>query len=213
MEFNMSAKLKICGITRIDDARACIDAGVDWLGFNLFKKSPRYIPPEEASGIIDQLGGSVRSVAILVRPFRDEIIDIIAASHVNMIQVYEPQDFTDLSQFSVPSIICHRINPENLAAEYPSMNADMILFDSYSKDVLGGSGKKFNWNLIPSAVPKEKLILAGGITPQNIYEALNAVHPAVVDVASGAESAPGIKDITKIKSMVEKVKQYNENRK
>jgi phosphoribosylanthranilate isomerase len=208
----MDAKLKICGITNIDDALACVDAGVDWLGFNFFKDSPRYLPPTNASKIIHQVKNSVKSVAILVRPNRDEITDIINTSHVDMIQVYEPQDFSDLSQFSVPAIICHRIDPQKMGAEYPSMNADMILFDSYSVDVLGGSGKKFNWELIPANIPKKRLILAGGITPQNIFEALNTVHPAVIDVASGAEISAGKKDITKIKSMVTKVKKYNENR-
>ena len=205
----MRTKLKICGITKLSDAVSCMETGVDWLGFNFFKESPRYISPQDAGKIIAQLDDSVKTAAILVRPNQDQIIEIIKVSNVNILQIYDPLDFTDLSIFGLQSIICHRINAQHPTAEYPMMNADMILLDSYSKDVLGGSGKKFNWDLIPDSIPREKLILAGGITPQNIAQALKTVNPAVIDIASGAEKSPGIKDIDKIKKMVREIKKYN----
>ena len=205
----MRTKLKICGITTLSDAIVCSESGVDWLGFNFFKESPRYISAEDAGKIIAQLNNSVKTAAILVRPTRDQIIEIINVIDIDILQIYDPLDFKDLSIFNLKSIICYRINPQNPAAEYPMMNADMILFDSYAKDVLGGSGKKFNWNLIPDSLSRDKLVLAGGITPQNITQALKAVNPAVIDVASGAEKSPGIKDLEKIKKMVSEIKKYN----
>ncbi len=209
----MRTKLKICGFTNLQDAAAAADAGVDWLGFNFYKESPRYISPIEAGKIIKALNGSVKSAAILVRPSKDETLQIIEESGVDILQIYEPLGFTDLSQFSLHSIICYRIDPQSLRQEYPILNADMILLDSYSKNVLGGSGKAFNRDLIPDTIPRDKLVLAGGITPENISAALNTVNPAVIDTASGAESAPGIKDIEKIKKMVKEARKYNENRK
>ncbi len=207
-----AVKLKICGITNLDDALAASAAGSDWLGFNFYEKSPRYLRPKFAAKIIAELDDSVQTVGILVKPTRDEIDTVITESGVSMLQIYEPQDFKDLSLFSLPTIICYRIKRQSRQMEYPMLNANMILFDSYDKNVLGGSGKQFNWDLIPKSIEREKLVLAGGITPQNISLALKSVSPAVIDVASGAEKSPGIKDIKKIKKMAEEVKKYNENR-
>ena len=207
----MRTKLKICGITNFEDALSATKAGVDWLGFNFYPKSPRYINPIDAGKIILKLKNTIQSVAILVQPSLSDVSKIIKESGVDRLQIYEPVDFNDLSIFSIPTIISYRIDNSGGKINYPMLKADMILFDSYSKDVLGGSGHKFNWELIPPDISREKLILAGGITPENISEALNTVNPTVIDVASGAEISPGKKNINKIKSMVMEIRKYNEN--
>ncbi len=204
----MPVKLKICGITNLEDALLAADLGVDWLGFNFYPKSPRYIDPLRAAEIIKKLPDHIESIGILVQPTLSEVKEIIQKTQIARVQIHEPRDFSDLSVLPIPSIICYQITNQHVS-NYDSLNADMILLDSPSKNAFGGTGKTFNWTNIPANIPGNKLILAGGITPQNISQALETVSPAVVDVASGAELSPGKKDRDKIKILVEKVRDYN----
>ncbi|MDO9548687.1 MAG: phosphoribosylanthranilate isomerase [Candidatus Marinimicrobia bacterium] len=204
----MPVKLKICGITTLADAQMAVELGVDWLGFNFYPKSPRYIDPLKAAEIIKKLPDHIQSIGILVQPTLSEINEIIQIAQIQRLQIYEPMDFSDLSILPIPSIICHRIS-DNQNKSYDFMNADMILLDNHSKNAFGGTGKAFDWANIPANIPRDKLILTGGITPQNISQALETVDPAVIDVASGSELSPGKKDHDKIKILVEKVREFN----
>ena len=204
----MYSRLKICGITNLDDALITLEIGAHWLGFNFYSKSPRYIDPSKAATIIEELKGLVHCVGIMVRPTLKEVQETIKKTDVDRIQIYQPQDFNDLSRLDVPAVICYQVNPDQ-PMEYDFMGADMILLDSYSKSLAGGTGKTFNWSLIPESIPREKLILAGGITTENISEALRTVNPSVIDVASGSEKEPGIKDYKKIKDLMNEVYLYH----
>lgn len=204
----MYSRLKICGITNLDDALITLEIGAHWLGFNFYPESPRYVDPAKAVGIIEEIKGLVHCVGILVRPTLKEVQDIIKQTKVDRIQIYQPQDFNDLSKLDVPAVICYQVNPDQ-PTEYDFMGADMILLDSYSKSLAGGTGKVFNWSLIPNSIPREKLILAGGITTENIGKALQAVNPSVIDVASGAEKEPGVKDYNKIKALMNELYLYH----
>ncbi|HES59052.1 MAG: phosphoribosylanthranilate isomerase [Calditrichaceae bacterium] len=204
----MYSRLKICGITNLDDALITLEIGAHWLGFNFYPESPRYVKPEAAATIIEEIKDLVHCVGILVRPTLEEVQDIIKQTDVDRIQIYQPQDFDDLSKFDVPAIICYQVNPDQ-PADYDFMGADMILLDSYSKLLAGGTGKSFNWSLIPDSIPREKLILAGGITTENIGEALRTVNPSVIDVASGSEKEPGVKDYKKIKELMNELYLYH----
>ena len=206
----MRSKLKICGITNLDDALTVAGLGVEWLGFNFYPGSPRYIEPETASTIIKELPEHVHCVGIIVKPYYKEVEKIINISAVHRVQVYGPQDFNDFSKLSLPSIICYRFK-ETRNEKMDFMNADMVLIDSFSKSALGGTGKVFDWDEIPLDMPREKLVLAGGINPDNIQQALGKVKPAVIDVASGAEISPGKKDSEKVELLVRSVKEFNEN--
>ncbi len=203
----MSTRLKICGITSLNDAIACADLGVDYLGFNFFSGSQRYIYPQRARSIVQNLSQKTKSVAILVRPKLSEVMDIIKQTGVDLVQIIEPLDFKDFYQIPVPVIITKRINEDN-SEDYHLNGASMILLDTYTKNELGGSGKTFDWSLIPESIPRERLVLAGGITTLNVEEALIKVKPAVIDVASGAEIKPGIKDFEKVKRLVEIIRRY-----
>jgi phosphoribosylanthranilate isomerase len=203
----VSTRLKICGITSVNDAIACADLGVDYLGFNFFTGSPRFILPERAHSIIQNLPRETQSVAIIVRPKLSEVMNIIKQTGVELVQIIEPLDFNDFYQIPVPVIITKRIY-ERVSEEFHLNGASMILFDTYTKNELGGSGKKFDWSLIPESIPREQLVLAGGITPVNVEEALRKVKPAVIDVASGAEIKPGIKDLDKVRKLVEVIRRY-----
>jgi phosphoribosylanthranilate isomerase len=204
----MTSRLKICGITTAADARSCVSLGVDILGFNFYGQSPRFIPAENAYSIIDQIPLTVVTVGILIRPVLAEVLEILKTSRVSAVQIYEPKDFGDYSQIPVPVITAHRVSdriPKNLSFT----GSGMILIDSYSTNKMGGSGETFDWSIIPDTIPRERLILAGGINPYNISDALNRVNPAVIDVASGAEISPGKKDLYKVKQLVKAVRDYN----
>ena len=203
----MPTKLKICGITNFDDAFACAELGVNFLGFNFFPESSRFISSEKAATIIRKLPPKIKSVGILVRPMLNEVIDIINESGVGWIQIIEPKDFSDFTKIPIPVIISQRIK-YSVSQSFELNGAQMILLDTYSAQKLGGSGKTFDWSMIPANIPREKLILAGGITPDNVKSAIERVNPAVIDVASGAELSPGIKDMKKVRRLVEVVKGY-----
>lgn len=204
----MYSRLKICGITNLDDALITLEIGAHWLGFNFYPESPRYVEPATAAGIIEEIKGLVHCVGILVRPTLKEVQNIIKNTDVDRIQIYRPHDFNDLSRLEVPAVICYQVDPDQ-SKEYDLMGADMILLDSYSKSLTGGTGKTFNWSLIPESIPREKLVLAGGITPENIGEALRTVNPSVIDIASGAEKEPGVKDYNKIKALMNELYLYH----
>ena len=204
----MYSRLKICGITNLDDALIVLEIGAHWLGFNFYPESPRYVDPVVAAKIIEEVKGLVECVGILVRPTLKQAIDIIKKTDVDRLQIYQPQDFDDLSKLDIPTVIAYQVDPDR-KVNYDFMGAEMILLDSYSKNLPGGTGKAFNWALIPENIPKEKLVLAGGITAENIGEALRKVNPAVIDVASGSEKSPGIKDYEKIKKIMAELHLYN----
>lgn len=204
----MYSRLKICGITNLDDALITLEIGAHWLGFNFYPESPRYIKPAVAASIIEEIKELVHCVGILVRPTLKGVQDIIKNTNIDRIQIYQPQDFNDLSKLDVPAIICYQMDTDS-PQEFDFMGADMILLDSYSKSLAGGTGKTFNWSLIPENIPREKLILAGGITPENIGEALRTVNPSVIDVAGGSEKEPGVKDYNKIKALMNELYLYH----
>jgi len=201
----MSTRLKICGITNQTDANECAELGVDFLGFNFYPNSPRFISFEKTRNILCDIPSPTRSVGILVHPTFDDVQKTIEKSRIEMVQLIEPQEIFDFSIIPVPVIIVKRI-ADNASENYQLNGAEMILLDTFTPGELGGSGKVFDWSLIPDSIPRERLVLAGGITPDNVKEAVTLVKPAVIDVASGAESAPGIKDIEKVKMLIEAVR-------
>lgn len=201
----MATRLKICGITALKDAMACAELGVDFLGFNFFKGSPRYIKTDLAKSIIQNLPPEIQSVAIMVQPKFKDVTDVIEQSGIGWVQIIDPQDFIDFSNIPVPVIITKRIG-NTITDNYELNGARMLLLDTFSHNELGGSGKIFDWSLIPDSIPRTKLVLGGGITPDNVKEALIKVNPAVIDVASGAEIKPGVKDLEKVRKLVKIIK-------
>ena len=144
----------------------------------------------------------------MVKPDLKQCNYIVQQTQVDYLQVYEPQNLNNLAELTVNTIIAYRMF-DPYTTEPKLLDANMILIDSYNKNSYGGSGVTFNWKTIPAAIPRDKLILAGGINPLNIEQALREVNPAVIDVASGAEQKPGIKDRNKIEQLVKAVRQVN----
>ena len=207
----MLTRLKICGIVTLDDAKMCAEMGVDMLGFNFYPGSPRFVSMYMAREIIDQLPIWMKAIAILVRPTLEQVQDVILKSKVDAVQIYQPSDFNDFRSIDIPVFAAFSIKEREQIGFYRYKESDMFLLDNSTAKISGGTGKTFDWQQIPPDIPKDKLILAGGINPQNIDQALKQVQPAIIDVASGAESSPARKDKEKVHKLVQQVLYHNMN--
>ncbi|RMG68221.1 MAG: phosphoribosylanthranilate isomerase [Calditrichaeota bacterium] len=201
----MPTRIKICGITRLSDALHCASLGVEMLGFNFYPESPRYIEPARARAIIHRLPPSVLPVGLLVRPSRREVEHLIETTGVRMVQLYFPQADVRLAELPVPAILAHPLNPET--RQLPDWaTARYLLLDAVRPGLLGGTGRTLDWRAIPPELPRNRLMLAGGLTPENVTDAITMVRPAAVDVASGVETAPGQKDPARVSAFVQAVR-------
>ena len=201
-------RIKICGITSREDALAAADAGADALGFIAVPGSPRFVPPEVYHEISAALPLFVKRVVVAHRP---EDAEEYLAEYV---QHYE--DAADDSRFrrgAAWRIRAFRMRDESSLAEIAAYKDPVgaILLDTYHKSKLGGSGETFDWSLAvrAKALTDRPIILSGGLTPENVKEALEVVRPYAVDVASGVESTPGVKDHAKIKAFVQAVREWD----
>jgi len=201
-------RIKICGITRIDDALAAAKAGAEALGFIGVPSSPRYITPEQYHEISQSIPIFVNRVVVVQRP---EDAEEYLTEYV---QHY--LDTTDKSRFrrgETWRIKAFRMEDESTVREIAAYSVPVgaILLDTYHKERLGGSGETFNWQLAlqVKAITEKPIILAGGLTPSNVKDALESVHPYAVDVSSGVESSPGIKDHSKMEAFVRAVHEWD----
>ncbi|MCF6776317.1 phosphoribosylanthranilate isomerase [Thiotrichales bacterium 19X7-9] len=196
-------RVKICGITNIEDALCAYHCGADALGFVFYNKSPRYLTAEKAKSIIQQLPPFIQTVGLFVNHTKDEIDSILNQVPVNLLQFHgdESDHFAQLFKRSFIKAI--RVKDasdiENASINYP--NAQGILVDHYKKDSFGGTGETFDWSLIPIHRIKP-IILAGGLNCQNIDKAIKSISPDSVDVSSGVEKEKGIKDHNLIKKFI-----------
>lgn len=199
-------RVKICGITRIDDALAAVDAGADALGFVFYKKSPRYISPEAARLIIQELPPFISSVGLFVNEIQSEIERCLTQTRLDVIQFHGDELESFCNQFDRPYIKAVRVKTsadiENSFACYAT--ASGILLDTYVSNIPGGTGVSFDWSLIPQPF-KSQIILAGGLNPDNIAAAIKSVRPYAVDVSGGVEKEKGIKDHLLISRFVKEV--------
>ncbi|RAU17016.1 phosphoribosylanthranilate isomerase [Nitrincola tibetensis] len=203
----MRARVKICGITNLDDALASVDAGADALGFVFYRPSPRYIEPNAAAQIIKKLPAFVTSVALFVNETRNEIERIANLTQVDLLQFHGDEPPVFCQGFSKPSIKALRVNNEmDLVGEVEAY-ADVtkgVLLDTYVTGVPGGTGARFDWSLIPASLAG-KIILAGGLDPDNIADAVLRIKPYAVDVSGGVEKAKGLKDVSKVRQFIHEV--------
>lgn len=198
-------RVKICGITSLEDALAAAEAGADALGFIAVRESPRFVTPEAFDTIRQGLPPFVRTVIVVNRP--EDAVDYPA----DLIQHY--RDSLDRSRFGRGAqwrIRAFRIEGESSLEELRGYADPVgaVLLDAYSAGILGGSGHTFPWELAvrATALSDRPIILAGGLTPENVGDAIDRVRPYAVDVASGVELAPGVKDHSKVKSFIKAVR-------
>ena len=195
----MRTLIKICGITQLNDALYAADAGANAIGFVFYPQSPRYITPEKAADIIRQLPPFITTVALFVNASELEIQHTIQQTQIGLLQFHGDEDNTFCKQFSRPFIKAIRVkqdmNVQASCAQYP--NARGLLLDAWQADLYGGTGKRFNWSLVPQDYTKP-IIVAGGLTPDNVRQAIEATHCYGVDVSGGVEKTKGIKDHEKV---------------
>ena len=199
----MRTKIKICGITNLKNALEAVELGVDALGFVFLTESPRYIKPKKARAIIDLLPSFVLRVGLFVNAPKEEVLLAITESRVNLLQFHGDEDENFCNQFNLPYIkaISFKggINLLECCQLFASSSA--ILIDTYSKEMRGGTGKTFNWDLVPKKLPLP-LIIAGGLDSENVSLLINSVNPYGVDVSGGVELKKGIKDHNMMKNFV-----------
>jgi phosphoribosylanthranilate isomerase len=200
----MSTRVKICGITILADAQVVVEAGADALGFNFYEKSPRYVSLKTAAEISKQLPLFVMRVGVFVNAPEEIILRAIGEVGLTMLQFHgdEPPEFC--TQFGLMSMKAFRIRNAESLNGIPNYQTEAYLLDAYSAEARGGTGEKFNWNLAVEAQKFGKpIFLAGGLTPENVADAVKKVQPFGVDVSSGVESAPGMKDAVKIRAFIQ----------
>ncbi len=199
----MSVKVKICGITSVADAQLAEAAGADMIGLMFYEQSPRYLSLEQAVEISRSVSPFVLKVGVFVNPEETDVAEAIRACGLNLLQFHgdEPPEFC--TQFGVMSMKAFRVRDADSLKALTDYPTDAWLLDAYSKAGLGGTGEKFNWDLAVEASKLGKpIFLAGGLTPENVGDAVQRVNPFAVDVSSGVESAPGKKDAAKVRAFV-----------
>ena len=201
-------KVKICGITSLEDALTAVDAGADALGFVFYPQSPRHINPEQAADIIRKLPPFVQTVGLFV----DEELSIVNATAdqcgLDVIQLHgeESPEYCDSVRRRV--IKAFRVKDITTLDSLLPYHVSGCLLDAWTPAAHGGTGQTFNWEIAAEAVKRgHRIVLAGGLTPDNVAEAVRRVNPFAVDVSSGVESSPGRKDADKIKKFIIQARQ------
>ena len=195
-------KVKICGITNKEDALYAAGCGANALGFIFYEKSPRYIEPDNAKTIIATLPPFVTTVGVFVNKDFNDIRDITLLTGVTVVQLHgdESPSYCNLVEGKLIKAI--RVKSDSSIEGLKKYDVDAFLLDSFDKNSFGGSGLTFDWKLAEKAKQYGKIILAGGLTPDNVEEAVKKVAPYGVDVNSGVEKKPGIKNKNKVKEFI-----------
>ncbi|MEW6331925.1 MAG: phosphoribosylanthranilate isomerase [Pseudomonadota bacterium] len=203
----MRTRVKICGITRIEDATAAARAGADAIGLVFEPKSPRYVKPDQAQVIMRALPPFVTVVGLFVNAAPDTVETVLGRVPIDLLQFHGDETPEQCRRYHRPYIKAIHMRPDVNLPEQARRYADAegLLLDTAVAHVAGGSGQAFDWSLIPADVGKP-VILAGGLTPENVAAAVRQVRPFAVDVSSGVEQSKGIKDVAKITAFIEAVR-------
>ena len=197
--------VKICGITRLEDAQAAVSAGANALGFVFWPKSPRYVDPARAREIVATLPESVNAVGVFVDQPADEVNEIADVVGLGAVQLHggENQDYVRaMTRPVMKAVAVDGANPPQVDAWPPSVG---VLLDVHDPVKKGGTGKTVDWAMAAEVAKRRQVVLAGGLTPENVGEAIARVQPFGIDVSSGVESEPGIKDHGRLKALFEAV--------
>lgn len=202
-----STKVKICGITSVEDAVFAVDAGADAIGMVFYPPSPRHMSDLGlANEIAQEVGPFSQVVSLFVDEHRDVIENVLNVVSVNCIQFHGRESAADCELYSHPYMKAIRmksgLNVVEEASRYSSARG--ILLDTYVKGVPGGTGEAFNWDRVPKTLPN--VVLAGGLTHDNVQNAIQVASPYAVDVSGGVEHAPGKKDLTKVAAFIRSAK-------
>jgi len=202
----MSTRVKICGITRIEDALAAASAGADAIGL-VFADSPRRVTNAQARAIASAMPPFIKIVGLFVDAPADHVLSVVSEVPLDLLQFHGRESAVDCRRFGRPYLKAIHIKDGEgagtAARQYP--DAAGYLFDTYRPDVAGGSGVAFDWSRVPGGLDRP-VILAGGLTPENVGDAVRAVRPYAVDVSSGVELSKGIKDPARVAAFIRNAK-------
>ena len=208
---DMPVKVKICGLTNLPDGLAAAEAGADALGFVFYDQSSRLVTVEAAGAIIRALPPFIVKVGVFVNAPEDLVFRAISQCGLNLLQFHGDESPEYCLQFGLMSMKAFRIRDAASLQALPNYKTDSWLLDAWAPDKLGGTGQKFNWDLDLAAQKFGRpIFLAGGLTPENVAEAVRQVRPYAVDVSSGVESAPGQKDHAKLRAFIQAAKSVGE---
>ena len=203
----MVVRVKICGMTRLEDALFAAHAGADALGFVFYEKSPRHVSTAQAAGICRALPPFVTRVGLFVDASAEFVQSALHTVPLDLLQFHGDETPAYCAQFNKPYMKAVRVKPTMDLLKYAAdfAEASGLLLDAYVPGLPGGTGEAFDWQLIPKNFPKP-VVLSGGLTPQNVSDAIQQTRPWAVDVSSGVESAKGIKDQSKIAQFIANAK-------
>lgn len=207
----MRTRVKICGITRPEDALAAISAGADAIGLVFYAPSPRAVNIEQAREIIDVLPPFVTVVGLFVDAPHAQIEQTISSVRIDLLQFHGNESPSACKHYKKPFLKAVRVKPDTNLLQYclDYNDAQALLLDAYSEAAMGGTGQTFDWKLIPRDLPKP-VVLAGGLNADNVGEAVRQVHPYAVDVSGGVELSKGIKDAAKMAAFMQAVGQVKD---
>ncbi|STY29030.1 N-(5'-phosphoribosyl)anthranilate isomerase [Legionella wadsworthii] len=199
-------RVKMCGMTRIEDIEAAVTLGVDAIGLIFYSKSARHVTLEQAKNLIKDLPAFVDSVAVLVNPEKDLVYKILEELPIQFLQFHGDESPDFCQQFGKPYIKAIQCNSTRhiLDAGRNFATAQALLLDTPSKEVRGGTGCTFDWNIIPK-LSEKPYILAGGIDEYNVLDAIKSCNPYAVDLCSGIEKLPGVKDHGKMNRFMQQL--------
>ena len=205
-------RVKICGITNLEDAQIAIDSGADAIGFNFYRGSKRFVDERDAAVIIQRIQGAITTVGVFVNHSIAEILETQSIAKFDVIQLHgdETQRFVNelRSETNSKIIKAFRVSAEFDVESVDRYNVDAVLLDSFSTMEYGGTGNTLDWNIAAKAAARfSDVYLAGGLTPDNVALAIRKVKPSSVDVASGVESSPGKKDPSRVAAFIKSAKE------
>ncbi len=207
-KFQTRIKVKICGTTSLKDAFLAVESGADAIGFIFYKMSPRNISQKEAKEIILQLPPFIETVGVFVNETSDKINRIAEQCKLNSIQLHGEESPALCRRVKRKVIKAFRVKNADSLKSIASYDVSGFLLDSYNGGSKGGTGQVFDWNLALRVKKQGPVILAGGLNPYNVFTAIHRVKPYGVDVCSGVEKSPGIKDHEKIREFIKSVRRY-----
>ena len=218
-KLNVRVKIKICGLTNLEDAQVAVDAGADMLGFIFYEKSPRYVDPQAVAGIVSAVRNTARAgypetvaprfVGVFVNAARDEIAATLNRCGLDLAQLHGEEDPAILAALAGRAFKAVRprtvAEAEDAVRRFAPVGQEAgpdILLDAYHPALRGGTGETGDWSLATGLTSRYRVLLAGGLTPDNVGDAIRQVAPWGVDVASGVEAAPGRKDHERVRKFV-----------
>jgi phosphoribosylanthranilate isomerase len=203
--------VKVCGVTTVEQAVACVDLGVDALGVNFVASSPRRVDERLARAVVEAVGQRALVVAVVAGMTVDAMRALVVRTGVGCLQLHGDESATDVGALLPHAYKAVRVGGAEDVALAEAMPGDYVMVDARVAGALGGTGHAFEWSLVVGLARRRKLVLAGGLTPENVRSAVELVRPWCVDVASGVESAPGVKDLGRVRAFVEAARTPAEN--